>query len=215
MQRSIPVVVLAVSALLVGCKSKPATITASAGSPRAAARWASDASPGHHPLAAGPALLRPGPDALLRVQPRRGHPLVRGSRPARPELRDGVLGRRARARAEHQPADGRRSAAPRRGTARRSRRALCAAGASAERAGLHRGAAPSATPHEPAEDRRRSTARTPTRCARCAGSYPDDLDAATLFAESLMDTACRGTYGRRTASRSPATEEIVATLERC
>ncbi len=36
---------------------------------------------------------------------------------------------------------------------------------------------------------RRSTRPTPTRCETLARRFPDDLDAATLFAQSLMDTS--------------------------
>jgi tetratricopeptide (TPR) repeat protein len=43
-------------------------------------------------------------------------------------------------------------------------------------------------------------------------SYPDDLDAATLFAEALMDTM-PWSYWTEEGKPKPATEEVLATLE--
>ena len=45
-----------------------------------------------------------------------------------------------------------------------------------------------------------------------ARDYPDDLDAATLFAEALMDTM-PWDYYREDGTQKPATEEVVTTLQ--
>ena len=67
--------------------------------------------PGHAVLQGGNAqregagLLRPGHPLGLRVQPRRGAARLPGRAEGRPEARDGLVGRGAGARAEHQRAD--------------------------------------------------------------------------------------------------------------
>ncbi len=57
------------------------------------------------------------------------------------------------------------------------------------------------------------TARSPRRCARSAKKYPRDLDAATIFAESLMDLR-PWNYWTRDGVPHEGTEEAIATLER-
>ena len=59
------------------------------------------------------ALLRSGPDARLRLQSRRGDPLVRRSGAARPGGGHAALGHRAGARREHQLAGRSRARGPR------------------------------------------------------------------------------------------------------
>ena len=58
-----------------------------------------------HEEPAGPGLLRPGPQALLRLQPRRGAARLPHGAEARSDLRPLLLGRGARARSQHQRAD--------------------------------------------------------------------------------------------------------------
>ena len=167
--------------------------------------------PDHHQLGAGAALLRRGADPDLRLQPRRGDPLVQGRHHARSDLRDVLLGDRPRPRPEHQRADGRRGRAG--GAARRSQKA--------DRAGAGAPARPS----------RRTSRRWPTRYSAAPGAdrveldlayanamrelaaqYPDDLDAVTLFAEALMDLT-PWKYWTTDGQATEYTPEIVATLE--
>ncbi len=74
-------------------------------------RRAAVRQPGHAVLQGGNAqregagLLRPGHALGLRVQPRRGATRLPGRAEGRPEARDGLVGRGAGARAEHQRAD--------------------------------------------------------------------------------------------------------------
>ena len=49
-------------------------------------------------------------------------------------------------------------------------------------------------------------------CARCLGQFPDDLDAATLFAESGMNLHPWGLWNQD-GTPIAGTEEIVSTLE--
>src|SRR4051794_28326045 len=60
---------------------------------------------GHDQVAGGAEVLRPGADLRLRVQPRRVDSLVPPGRGTRSAVRDVLLGRRIRVRAEHQRAD--------------------------------------------------------------------------------------------------------------
>ena len=64
----------------------------------------------------------------------------------------------------------------------------------------------------PSRTARRWRASTPTRCAICRDDIPDDLDAATLYAESLMNLRAWKLWS---LDGKPAerTEEIVAVLE--
>ena len=59
---------------------------------------------GHHRRARGPALVRPGPQLALRLQPRRGDRVLPEGVGARPRLCHGLLGDLLRGRAELQPA---------------------------------------------------------------------------------------------------------------
>ena len=84
------------------------------------------------------AVLRSGADARLRLQPRRGDPLVPPRRRARPGVADAALGHRAGARTEHQP---RRRSRAREGGLRRGAAGEGARGRRAgQRARLRRGA---------------------------------------------------------------------------
>ena len=64
----------------------------------------------------------------------------------------------------------------------------------------------------PSRTARRWRASMPTPCAICRARYPDDLDAATLYAESLMNLRAWKLWS---LDGKPAerTEEIVAVLE--
>ena len=121
----------------------------------------------------------------LRLQPRRSHPFVSSRRGARPVVADAALGHRAGAWTEHQPR--------RRSGAREARYD------EAQKAKALLGGAP-------ANERAYVEALVETVFKRSEGGsesaggaiqgrdaqadraqYPDDLDAATLYAESLMD----------------------------
>jgi len=65
---------------------------------------------------------------------------------------------------------------------------------------------------EPPEDRSELDRRYADAMREVAAAYPDDLDAATLFAASLMDTT-PWDYWEADGSPKPITEEIMATLE--
>ena len=80
----------------------------------------------------GAALFRPGPDAGLRIQPRRSGAFLPGSRAARSKLRDGLLGTGAGTRSEHQRSGDR--ARPREAGLRRYARGAAEKGA-VERSG--------------------------------------------------------------------------------
>ena len=56
--------------------------------------------------------------------------------------------------------------------------------------------------------------RTPERWAELVRKYPDDLDAATLYAEALMDLRPWNYWKQPTGEPYPGTTEIVAQLER-
>ena len=175
---------------------------------------------GHHAqgddrLARGAALLRPGPRVPVRLQPRRGDPLVPPRGRARPEVRDGLVGHRARQRAAHQqPASCRPSA--RRPPGRRSTAAKRAGdGREPGRAGADRRAAERGTPTRSRRTASRSTRPTPTRCARVWKQYPDDADVGALFAESLMDLRPWDLW-TADGQPQPGTEEILGDArERC
>ena len=94
--------------------------------------------PDHDQLRPRAALLRRGAEPDLRLQPRRGDPLVQGRHHPRPVLRDVLLGDRARPRPEHQRADGRRGRPGGAGGAGEGRRARI--GRQPGRAGVHPGA---------------------------------------------------------------------------
>ena len=124
--------------------------------------------------------------AFLRLQSRRGHPLVPGSGAARSEMRDGALGDRAGQRAAHQlPA-----------------RAAAGGGAGLEgialaqqtreqgvagRAGVDRGAGQALRESAAGRPQAARSRRTRMRCAKFGRQYPDDPDVGVLFAEAMMD----------------------------
>jgi tetratricopeptide (TPR) repeat protein len=64
----------------------------------------------------------------------------------------------------------------------------------------------------PPEDRSRLDSEYAEAMGRLAERYPDDPDAATLYAEALMDTT-PWDYWRADGSPKPVTETILATLE--
>ena len=138
-------------------------------------------------------------------------------RRARPEVADAALGHRLGARPEHQP---RRRSGAREGGARRG-----SAGAQAGRLGARPTSAPTST-RSPSATRtirrpisRRWRVNTRTRCGGWCRRYPDDLDAATLYAESLMNLhpwqlwALDGTPDRGHRSRSSSVLESVLRRE--
>lgn len=65
---------------------------------------------------------------------------------------------------------------------------------------------------EPGDDRSALDAAYAGAMRELHRRYPDDLDAATLFAEALMDTT-RWDYWTADGEPKPVTEEILATLE--
>src|SRR4029077_20674388 len=67
-------------------------------------------------------------------------------------------------------------------------------------------------PAEPNPDRRKSAEAYHDAMRELVKKYPDDLDAATLFAESGMDLH-RWCLGHQDGTPKEGTEEIVATLE--
>src|SRR2546429_8412238 len=62
--------------------------------------------PDHDPGLPGPAILRPGTATAVRLQPRRGHPLLQPCRAAGLELRHVLLGRGLRVRPTRERGDG-------------------------------------------------------------------------------------------------------------
>ena len=81
----------------------------------------------------------------------------------------------------------------------------------AARARLHRGAGRALLGQ--GRDRRRATRRTQRRCARCTSSIPTDLDAATLYVESMMDLRPWG-YWQRDGAPHAGTAEVVGLTKR-
>lgn len=65
----------------------------------------------------------------------------------------------------------------------------------------------------PVEDRTKFNEAYANAMREVAKKYPDDLDAATLFAESLMDIHPWDYYNKDTHEPQPWTPEIVSTLE--
>ena len=133
------------------------------------------------------AVHQPGPEPGLRLQPRRGGARVR-------------RGGAARSRAARWRTGARRSCSARTSTRRWTpedepkalelvqKAVALKAKATAARARLHRRARRRATPARP-RTAPRPTAPTPTRCASWSRQFPHDLDARTLYAEALMDSA--------------------------
>ena len=172
--------------------------------------------PHHASVPEAQTLLRSGPAPDLRLQPRRGAALVRRGGGAGSVVRDVLLGRRARARAEHQPAGRRRSR-------EEGGRAL-GEGASGRRARVARRAARSS---RRCQALRRSAARRRTTEARqtaldeayadamrdVAKQFPADDDVQVLFAESMMDLRPWRLW-EPDGKPAPGTDEIVATLEK-
>ena len=93
--------------------------------------------PRYHHIQTGSKVLQPRASARLRLQPRRGCPLLSGSRPPRPRLRHGLLGPRLGLGAELQRGHGAGCAAACAGS-RRSSQAPPAQG-HAQGAGAHPG----------------------------------------------------------------------------
>ena len=87
-----------------------------------------------------------------------------------------------------------------------------APGATPGRAGVHPGADHALLGRAGRGPRSSSTWRTRTRCVTWPGSYPDDLDAVTLFGEALMDLS-PWQYWTPDGQATEYTPEIVATLE--
>jgi tetratricopeptide (TPR) repeat protein len=65
----------------------------------------------------------------------------------------------------------------------------------------------------PVEDRTKFNEAYANAMREVAKKYPDDLDAATLFAEALMDIHPWDYYNKETREPQPWTPEIVSTLE--
>ena len=122
----------------------------------------------HHRLARGAEVLRPGPRVHVRLQPRRGDPLVPARGRAGPGLRDGALGHRTRQRPAHQQSGA--AARPRQGRLG-SARAGTGRGRGREpgREGADRGARGALRRSRRRRTASRSTRPTRTRCARLGG----------------------------------------------
>ena len=158
------------------------------------------------------ALLRPGAPARVRLQPRRGRARVPRGDPPRPECAMcywGVaLDPRARTTTARPIPSGRRprsrpSSGPWRWPAASRPRERATIEALAKRHAV--------TP--PAATARRSTARTPTRCATCRSASPTTSTPPTLFADALMNLRPWDLW-KPDGSMQPETPEILATLER-
>jgi tetratricopeptide (TPR) repeat protein len=65
----------------------------------------------------------------------------------------------------------------------------------------------------PVEDRTKFNEAYANAMREVAKKYPDDLDAATLFAEAMMDVHPWDYYNKETREPQPWTAEIVSTLE--
>jgi tetratricopeptide (TPR) repeat protein len=65
----------------------------------------------------------------------------------------------------------------------------------------------------PVEDRTKFNEAYANAMREVAKKYPDDLDAATLFAEAMMDVHPWDYYNKETREPQPWTPEIVSTLE--
>ena len=165
--------------------------------------------PGVDAEPAGAAVHQPGPEPRLRLQPRRGAPRVPRGGAARSEPGDGLLGPGARARAEHQRGDG-------------AERGAAAPTSSCSR---HVKLKPRATPRErayidalaerysgKADDRRRAMQAYAAAMRKVHERFPDDLDAAMLYVESVMDLRPWG-YWQRDGAPHEGTAEIVALTE--
>ena len=135
---------------------------------------------------ADPDVLRPGRQPAVRLQPRRGDPLVPRGRPARSGLRDVLVGRRLRARPQHQPADaGRRRGAGLGGAAEGA-----GAGAQGQPGGarLDRGPGGALLGRPEGRPPRRWTRPSPRRWARCGAPIRTTSTPASFYAEAMMDT---------------------------
>ncbi len=64
-----------------------------------------------------------------------------------------------------------------------------------------------------ADDRKANNAAYADAMRALAKKYPDDLDAATMFAEAMMDLSPWG-YWTRDSQPRPGTDEVIAALER-
>ena len=145
-------------------------------------------------------MVRPGHVARLRLQPRGSGARVRARRGARPGRGDAALGHRVGARPQLQPRHRRsaRQAGLRRdGRARRRWRRTAR-----KSSGTTSTPWPSAIRQTRTPTGRRWPAPTAAPCGNSSHVYPDDLDAATLYAESLMNLrAVEAVDARRQAGR--------------
>ena len=183
--RLIRVLPFAAAAVICACSS-----TARAGidgAEGAAVRQPRRLSPRHHDGFPGRAeVFRSGADAFLRVQSRRSDSGVQAGHRARSRMRDVLLGRGVRVRAEHQRADhrGRREG----GVPAIEQARMHAAGATdKERAYIDALAKRYAA--DPKAERAPLDRAYADAMREVVKRFPDDLDAATLFAQSLMDTS--------------------------
>ena len=152
---------------------------------------------GHDRLAPGPGVLRPGPAARLRLQPHRGRARVpRGGAPRSERARCATGASRSRTA---RTTTARPTPSARRRPSRRSSEAV------RWRTGRRRASARpsrrsrSATRPTPAADRAALDRAYADAMREVARRFPDDLDAATLFADALMNLR-PGTSGSRTAA---------------
>ena len=150
-------------------------------------------------------------DAALRLQPRRVVQVVRARRGARSRVADAALGHVARARHQHQRHGAGRATEA--GATRISRKPRSESPPAAmwSRA-LVDALAKRYVADADGRSGRRASRRTRTRWARCRSSFPDDLDVATLYAESMMNLRPWRLY-KKDGTPEPGTDTIVASLE--
>ena len=166
---------------------------------------------GDDELAGGAALLRSGTGLSLRLQPRRGDPVVPSRRGARPGVRDGLLGDRLRQRPPHQqPGASRRSGPRRRGTPSGKATAAASGASPVEKALVDALAARYADPQP--EDRAPLDQAYADTMRAVWIEFPEDADVGALFAESLADLRPWDLW-LPDGSPQPGTEELLATLD--
>ncbi len=121
----------------------------------------------------------------LRLQPRRRRALVPESRGTRSGLRDVLVGRRARTRPARERGDG--PARQPQGLGPAAARERTASGGARRRNRPSSKALAARYAENPPDDRRPLDEAYASAMGELAAKYPDDLDAVTLHAESLMD----------------------------
>ena len=131
-------------------------------------------------------LFRSGRAPAVRLQSCRGDPLLPRSRAARSRLRDVLVGRRLRARPQHQSADAARCG--RAGLGRRSRWRARSNRKPRPRKSRGSRRSPRATRKTRQPTAIRSTKPSRRRWARSGIPIPNDLDAGVFYAEAMMDT---------------------------